>query len=257
MSRRLVVDDGQRERELLLVANMVVGRDPMCDISDDNDLLSRRHAEFVVRGDSVSVRDLGSRNGVYVNGRRTADGRLRPDDQVQIGNLKLRFVEDDAPLPTEVEDDDPNRTVLWQPDEDLLGVDSVGQAVSVAEAGGLARAPAGSWSAFVFTRVTILSAIISAAFIAVIVIGRGGNAVWLGVPLLVALVATYVVGAVIDRRIDRALTALNEDLERAERGSLDQVADPLGAKATQELAATVNRLLAKGRTAAAQPAESR
>ena len=47
MSRKLIVNDGKRQRELLLVGTMVVGRDPSCDISEADPLLSRRHVEFV------------------------------------------------------------------------------------------------------------------------------------------------------------------------------------------------------------------
>ena len=54
MSKLLVVNDGKRERELLLVERLVVGRDPMCDLSHDDALLSRRHAEFQMIGDEVT-----------------------------------------------------------------------------------------------------------------------------------------------------------------------------------------------------------
>ena len=63
VSRKLVISDGTRERELQLIGRLVVGRDPGCDLSEDHSLLSRRHAEFVTVGASVTVRDLGSRNG--------------------------------------------------------------------------------------------------------------------------------------------------------------------------------------------------
>src|SRR4029079_17088294 len=39
VSKKLIVSDGKSERELLLVANIVVGRDPLCDISGDDSLL--------------------------------------------------------------------------------------------------------------------------------------------------------------------------------------------------------------------------
>ena len=68
--------DGKRERELLLVERLVVGRDPACDISVDDGLLSRRHAEFVAAASAVTVRDLGSRNGIFVNGTRRAEQTL-------------------------------------------------------------------------------------------------------------------------------------------------------------------------------------
>lgn len=99
MKRRLIVSDGQRERELLLVGTIVVGRDPACDISEDGDsLLSRRHSEFVAGPDGVIVRDLGSRNGTFVNGVKIAEGPIRPGDVVHIGHLRLRYVEGDEPV---------------------------------------------------------------------------------------------------------------------------------------------------------------
>src|SRR5439155_1634492 len=63
-TRKLIVTNGEAERELLLVGTMVVGRDPACDVSDVDPLLSRRHAEFTATANAVSVRDLGSRNGI-------------------------------------------------------------------------------------------------------------------------------------------------------------------------------------------------
>ena len=98
MSRKLIVTDGRRERELLLVSKIVVGRDPTCDLSEADPLLSRRHAEFSIDGDSIVVRDLGSRNGIYVNGSRIAEGTLESGDIVRIGHLHLRYVEDSAPI---------------------------------------------------------------------------------------------------------------------------------------------------------------
>ena len=98
MSRRLIVTDGGREREVLVVATIVVGRDPTCDITGSDDLLSRRHAEFSLANNRVLVRDLGSRNGVFVNGTRVAETALNSNDLVQIGQLKIRFLSDDRPL---------------------------------------------------------------------------------------------------------------------------------------------------------------
>lgn len=95
--RVLVLSDGARERELQLVGRIVVGRDPSCEISRDDSLLSRRHAEFVTEGDLVTVRDLGSRNGVFVNGSRVVDRVLEPDDIVQIGPLRGRYAMHEGP----------------------------------------------------------------------------------------------------------------------------------------------------------------
>jgi hypothetical protein len=94
MSKRLLVRDQRGERERLLVGTMTVGRDTRCDISDADPLLSRRHAEFVCRPDSLVVRDLNSRNGVSVNGVKVQEAVLRPGDVVKIARLVLTYLGD-------------------------------------------------------------------------------------------------------------------------------------------------------------------
>ncbi|HEX7478355.1 MAG TPA: FHA domain-containing protein [Polyangiales bacterium] len=70
--------------------DFVAGRVPECDLVLDDSLVSRKHASFRVVGDEVEVRDLGSRNGVTVNGTRIAEPtRLRHGDRVRIGSQEL------------------------------------------------------------------------------------------------------------------------------------------------------------------------
>ena len=133
MSRKLVITDGTRERELQLVGRLVVGRDPSCDISDDHSLLSRRHAEFVTSGSAVTVRDLGSRNGVFVNGNRAAERTLEPGDVVQIGPLRARYVVDDAPVSISPGALDDDRTAMLRKPE-VPGVSTAALPVAVAPA---------------------------------------------------------------------------------------------------------------------------
>jgi len=59
-----------------------------------NDLeVSRRHAVIEVFGrEMIFVRDLGSTNGTYHNGRRVSVARLRPGDTVGVGKSVLKFV---------------------------------------------------------------------------------------------------------------------------------------------------------------------
>lgn len=99
MSRRLIVTGSSRPRELVLVGTLIVGREPACDISDAVDpLLSRRHAEFTSTATEVTVRDLGSRNGILVNGVKTPQSVLRGGDVVQIGHLQVKFVDEVGPF---------------------------------------------------------------------------------------------------------------------------------------------------------------
>jgi predicted component of type VI protein secretion system len=76
----------------------LVGRHPECDIRIDDPQVSRRHCCFAQAYDRLTVRDLGSRNGVRVNGRLVAEFPLRPGDEVAISHFIYR-IEDDDPYP--------------------------------------------------------------------------------------------------------------------------------------------------------------
>jgi len=91
-----VLDDGRTQRELMIRERMTVGRDPGCDVSDGDPRLSRKHAEFLATAEGLVIRDLDSRNGIRVNGRRVQEATLTPGDMVEIAHLAVRFL-DDAP----------------------------------------------------------------------------------------------------------------------------------------------------------------
>jgi hypothetical protein len=72
-----------------------VGRSSGCNIVLDDNLVSRRHAEIIVTDMTVSVRDLGSVNGVYINSRRINESMsVKDGDRIQIGQheFKLRMM---------------------------------------------------------------------------------------------------------------------------------------------------------------------
>jgi pSer/pThr/pTyr-binding forkhead associated (FHA) protein len=99
MSRRLMITGGSRDREMILVDTLIVGRDPACDITETNDpLLSRRHAAFTADTRDAMVRDLDSRNGILVNGTRAKEATLRHGDVVQIGHLQVTFLDEVGPF---------------------------------------------------------------------------------------------------------------------------------------------------------------
>lgn len=66
-----------------------IGRDPDDGIFLDDVTVSRHHAEFVVADETLTVHDLGSTNGTYVNGRRQEQAALEPGDEVIIGRFHL------------------------------------------------------------------------------------------------------------------------------------------------------------------------
>jgi pSer/pThr/pTyr-binding forkhead associated (FHA) protein len=80
------------ERWTLKPQPLVVGRDPQVDVQLDDEKASRRHAVFKLIDGRPCVEDLGSFNGVKVNGRRIEERAvLRSDDLVLIGSTQFRM----------------------------------------------------------------------------------------------------------------------------------------------------------------------
>ena len=72
---------------------VVIGRDPSCDLVLNDDRCSRRHAIIEQTLEGLLVRDAGSANGVHVNGRRVERSRLRPGDTVRLGATVLTVID--------------------------------------------------------------------------------------------------------------------------------------------------------------------
>jgi predicted component of type VI protein secretion system len=78
---------------------LLLGRDPECDIQYDSRKISRRHCCVARVGDQLVVRDLGSTNGIRINGIRVVEGLLSEGDELTVGNHRY-IVRWDA-LPSE------------------------------------------------------------------------------------------------------------------------------------------------------------
>jgi predicted RNase H-like nuclease (RuvC/YqgF family) len=70
-----------------------VGRGPQCDLQILTHFVSREHARITVNDGTVSIEDLGSRNGVFVNSARVERQVLQQGDLVTIGETQFRFME--------------------------------------------------------------------------------------------------------------------------------------------------------------------
>ena len=83
------------ERLPLTPPGIVVGRGNDADLRVNDPGVSRRHAEFRVTEDAhgprVTVHDLGSTNGVLVNGRKVEDATLTDGAEIRMGNTTLTF----------------------------------------------------------------------------------------------------------------------------------------------------------------------
>lgn len=71
----------------------ILGRSPECHVSIEDPLVSRQHAKVRITGDEAVVEDLGSRNGLRVNGRpvKGTTVPLADGDRIRIGTQELVF----------------------------------------------------------------------------------------------------------------------------------------------------------------------
>lgn len=73
---------------------ITLGRDPNSDIFLDDVTVSRNHAKIVTSDDSVTVMDIGSLNGTYVNQELIEERQvLFSGDELQIGKYQLVFID--------------------------------------------------------------------------------------------------------------------------------------------------------------------
>ncbi|MFI4992910.1 MAG: FhaA domain-containing protein [Solirubrobacterales bacterium] len=80
--RRLIVPPG----------GATIGRSRACDVVLEDAGASRRHAEIRPHDEGWTLQDLGSTNGVLVNGRPVASLQpLRPGDRIEIGSTEITF----------------------------------------------------------------------------------------------------------------------------------------------------------------------
>src|SRR5258708_420746 len=73
---------------------LVIGREPYCDIVLPSRSVSRQHARIERRPDGFYIEDLGSLNGTYVNGHRVSERtKLNDQDRVQLYETVMTFFE--------------------------------------------------------------------------------------------------------------------------------------------------------------------
>ncbi|MGH8908747.1 MAG: FhaA domain-containing protein [Egibacteraceae bacterium] len=72
----------------------IIGRLPECDVTLDDPSVSRRHARIVRESNQWTVEDLGSTNGVRVNGEQISQRGLREGDRLEFGGVRLAFSRD-------------------------------------------------------------------------------------------------------------------------------------------------------------------
>ncbi len=76
---------------------LLIGRHPECDIQIDSRKVSRRHCCLAQVADYLVVRDLGSTNGIRINGVRVLEGKLKERDELTVGGNRYQVTWDVPP----------------------------------------------------------------------------------------------------------------------------------------------------------------
>ena len=93
-------ENGTWQKRPLSVGSYIIGRSAQADIQFDEQKLSRQHLSMTVAEDGVSITDLNSSNGSYLNGTRLqpqAQQAITPDDAIVIGSFEIKVEWQAAP----------------------------------------------------------------------------------------------------------------------------------------------------------------
>ncbi|MFC3195578.1 FHA domain-containing protein [Marinicella sediminis] len=72
-----------------LRGSTIMGRHSECHICVNADGISRKHVQIDVEPDGLTVKDLGSSNGTFVNGKKVESGELKVGDELKIDNIRF------------------------------------------------------------------------------------------------------------------------------------------------------------------------
>lgn len=100
----LVQKDGLQKEIPVSKPVQIIGRQTDCQIRIPSASVSRHHCEVLLRDGTASVRDLGSSNGTYVNGRKVPQTELAAGDVVTVGDLIFVVRVDGKPDQIDIDD---------------------------------------------------------------------------------------------------------------------------------------------------------
>ncbi|MCM8774488.1 MAG: FHA domain-containing protein [Candidatus Omnitrophica bacterium] len=105
----LIVISGPEEGKVFYInkPNLIIGREDEVDIKIKESYISRKHAQIISQrhaklisaGNEVILIDLQSTNGTFVNGKRIKEVTLRDGDEIRIGNVIMKFFQEEIESP--------------------------------------------------------------------------------------------------------------------------------------------------------------
>lgn len=78
---------------------LIIGRSSELDIVLVEDMVSRKHAKITLTAGKITIEDLGSTNGTFVNGEKVKSSRLKEGDRILVGTSILKLVKAGANAP--------------------------------------------------------------------------------------------------------------------------------------------------------------
>src|SRR5580704_13919937 len=98
MSKLVILNQGMTGRTFELnIERTTVGRveDNTFQIADGS--VSSHHAEIILRGSDILIRDLGSTNGTFINNDKITETVLKPGQTLRFGQVELK-IDDGKPV---------------------------------------------------------------------------------------------------------------------------------------------------------------
>lgn len=93
----MLKDNGVVKDFPIALGQTVIGRREDCDLRIPLKEISRKHALLMVGDKNVSIRDLGSANGTYINNQRVSEHQLSPGDHIVVGPVVFTVQIDGQP----------------------------------------------------------------------------------------------------------------------------------------------------------------
>jgi len=89
--------DGSQKAFSVASDTTIIGRRHDCDLCIPLMVVSKRHCQLNQNKESVKIRDLDSRNGTFLNGKRINETTVQPGDYIRIGPLTFLLQIDGEP----------------------------------------------------------------------------------------------------------------------------------------------------------------